>query len=117
MPRRQIARRKGNRFAKGREVVNDDLSTLSDIGVSKDLSKQAKDFAKQSEEEWRETKRKWREEMATKPHGRVTVLRPDTSSDKPHVTRKTGLTEWYTPAPIVALARECMAGDRPGPCQ
>ena len=84
--------------------------TLSDIGVSKKLSMQSQRLARESEEEWEETKRKWREEMATKPHGRVKVLRPDTSSDKPHVTRTTGLNEWYTPAPIVALARECMGG-------
>ena len=54
----------------------DDFSTLKDLGVSYNLSKQAQAFADLNEEAWEAHKADWREEMATKPHGRVTVLRP-----------------------------------------
>ena len=64
--------------------MNDDLSTLSDIGVSKDLSKQAQDFAKLNEEAWRDEKRKWREWM---PHGGDRK----SSDHHDHLTRLRGL--------------------------
>ena len=50
--------------------------TLSDIGVSKKLSMQSRQFAGLNDEAWEAHKAEWREEMATKPHGRVKVLRP-----------------------------------------
>jgi hypothetical protein len=100
-----IEQPKNNGAAMPNAVVADDRvpPTLSDMGISKDLSARAQSIATISDDDFEQTLAQHRDEQQA-----VTGRTMERLAKKAHVAQATGNNEWYTPSPIIEAAREVM---------
>ena len=78
-------------------------STLAEAGIDKHLADRARKLAAMPEEDFRRLVDEWRGRTVSEKRTKVDVLAP-----KVHISNNSGENEWYTPEPIITLARKVL---------
>lgn len=91
----------GKTGSKGVPVL-DETPTLADAGISKKLSSRAQKIADVPAADF--------EEALIVPEGEELDARKVLGTDSAHVSRATGVPEWYTPSEYIEAARSVMGG-------
>lgn len=95
----------GERARPGEYRKESPAPTLSDLGISKDLSSRAQQIASIPDDEFEQTLAEHRAEQQA-----VTGRTMEKLANRAHVANNSGENEWYTPSQFIEAARLTMGG-------